>query len=220
MAETEVKAKETNKVKGGIQVNSRQRGNPILKSIRAVPWEFVDSNLAPDYVLGKKACALYLSVRYHTLNPNYIHERLKQMGNSTGFELKVLLVQVDVKEPHHALRQLMRIAILCDLTLMLAWSHQEAGQILESYKAMEDKPADMIMEKSNPDPHSKLIDALTSVKSVNKTDATTLLNIFGTIGGIYKASMEELTLCPGFGPQKAQRLHKALHEPFKTSSSA
>ena len=79
--------------------------------------------------------------------------------------LQVLLVQVDVKEPHHALRQLMRVAILCDLTLMLAWSHQEAGQILETYKAMEDKPADMIMEKSNPDPHSKLVDALTSVKS-------------------------------------------------------
>ena len=75
------------------------------------------------------------------------------------------MVQVDVKEPHHALRQLMRVAILCDLTLMLAWSHQEAGQILETYKAMEDKPADMIMEKSNPDPHSKLVDALTSVKS-------------------------------------------------------
>ena len=64
-----------------------QRGNPILKSIRAVPWEFVEG-MAPDYILGKKTCALYLSVRYHTLNPNYVHERLKQMG-SVGFELKV-----------------------------------------------------------------------------------------------------------------------------------
>ena len=48
--------------------------------------------------------------------------------------MRVLLVQVDVKEPHHALRQLMRIAILAELTLMLAWSHEEAGQILETYK--------------------------------------------------------------------------------------
>ena len=46
---------------------------------------------------------------------------------------------------------------------------------------MEDRPADMIMEKSNPDPHSKLVDSLTSVKSVNKTDAHTLLTAFGTI---------------------------------------
>ena len=36
---------------GTIQVNSRQRGNPILKSIRSVPWEFADG-LAPDYILG------------------------------------------------------------------------------------------------------------------------------------------------------------------------
>lgn len=34
------------------------------------------------------------SLRYHNLNPNYIHERLKQLGNS--FTLRVLLVQVDV----------------------------------------------------------------------------------------------------------------------------
>jgi DNA excision repair protein ERCC-1 len=38
----------------------------------------------------------------------------------------------------------------------------------------ENKPPDMIMEKSNPDPHSKLSDALTTVKSINKTDAVTL----------------------------------------------
>lgn len=196
---------------GSILVSSRQRGNPILKSIRIVPWEFSDS-IVPDYVIGGKAGALYLSLRYHTLNPNYIHERLKTF---TGFELRVLLVQVDVSEPHHALKQLMRISILCDLTLMLAWSHEEAGKILETYKAYEFKPPDMIMEKTNPDPHSKLVDALTSVKSINKTDAVTLINVFGNLEKIANASMEDLTLCPGFGPQKAQRLHKVLHQSFK-----
>ena len=67
------------KIQGGIQVSSRQRGNPILKSIRSVPWEFVEG-LVPDYTLGTKICAFYLSVRYHTLHPDYIHERLKQMS--------------------------------------------------------------------------------------------------------------------------------------------
>ena len=28
---------------GGIQVSSRQKGNPILKFVRNVPWEFTDS---------------------------------------------------------------------------------------------------------------------------------------------------------------------------------
>lgn len=199
------------KISGSIIVSSRQRGNPILKSIRIVPWEFSDS-IIPDYVIGQKNAALYLSLRYHTLNPNYIHERLKTF---TGYTLRVLLVQVDVSEPHHALKQLMRISILSDLTLMLAWSHEEAGKILETYKAFEHKSPEMIMEKANPDPHSKLIDALTSVKSVNKTDATTLINVFGSLEDILKASIEDLTLCPGFGPQKAQRLHKVLNSTFK-----
>jgi len=59
------------------------------------------------------------------------------------------------------------------------------------------------------------VDALTSIKSINKTDAATLINVFGTLKGIVQATIEELTLCPGFGPQKAQRLYKALHESFK-----
>lgn len=199
------------KISGSIVVSSRQRGNPILKSIRLVPWEFSDT-IVPDYLIGEKASALYLSLRYHTLNPNYIHERLKTF---TGSELRVLLVQVDISEPHHALKQLMRISILADLTLMLAWSQEEAGKILETYKAFENKPPDMIMEKANPDPHSKLVDALTSVKSVNKTDAATLISVFGSLEGIVNASIEDLTLCQGFGPHKAQRLHKVLHQTFK-----
>ena len=199
------------KITGSITVSSRQRGNPILKSIRLVPWEFSDS-IVPDYVIGPKSAALYLSLKYHTLNPNYIHERLKSF---TGFELRILLVQVDISEPHHALKQLMRICILSELTLILAWSHDEAGKILETYKTSESKPPDLIMEKSNPDPYSKLVDALTSVKSVNKTDAVTLLTTFGSLENIVKASIEDLTLCPGFGPQKAQRLHKVLHQTFK-----
>lgn len=207
---------EKTKISGGILVSSRQKGNPILKYVRNVPWEFTDS-IIPDYVMGQTACALYLSLKYHTLNPNYIHERLKQLGTKT-YNLRVLLVQVDVQEPHHALKQLMRICILAELTLMLAWSPEEAGRILEVYKAFENKPPDMIMEKSNPDPHSKIVDTLTTVKAVNKTDAVTLMTTFGSLEKLAKASVEDLTLCPGFGPQKAQRLHKVLNMPFKKNN--
>ena len=55
----------------------------------------------------------------------------------------------------------------------------------------------------------------TSVKSVNKTDAVTLISVFGSLEGIVQASIEDLTLCPGFGPHKAQRLHKVLQQTFK-----
>ncbi|KAK2717588.1 hypothetical protein QYM36_006384, partial [Artemia franciscana] len=134
-----------------IIVSSRQRGNPVLRSIRSVPWEYGD--IVPDYLLGQTTCALYLSLRYHELKPTYIHERLKQLGKQ--FQLRVLLIQIDVKDPYPSLKELTKICLLTDLTLMPAWSFEEAGQILETYKSYEFKPPDMIMEKLDSDPYSK-----------------------------------------------------------------
>ncbi|CAG0903014.1 unnamed protein product [Darwinula stevensoni] len=194
-----------------VVVNNRQRGNPLLKFIRSVPWEYGD--VVPDYVMGTTSCALFLSLRYHNLNPDYIHDRLKELGRQ--FALRVLLVQVDIKDPHHSLKHLTQICLRADMTLMLAWSAEEAGRILETYKAFEHKPPDLIMEKQDNNPLSRVVDALATVRSVNRTDAMTLLSTFGSLEKILKASADEIALCPGFGPQKASRLHQALHMPFK-----
>ncbi len=48
-----------------IFVSKRQEGNPVLKHIRNVRWQFAD--IIPDYQLGQNACAVFLSLRYaHT----------------------------------------------------------------------------------------------------------------------------------------------------------
>lgn len=44
-----------------IIVSKRQQGNPMLKHIRNVRWQFGD--IAPDYQLGQSAAALFLSLR-------------------------------------------------------------------------------------------------------------------------------------------------------------
>ncbi|XP_063174637.1 DNA excision repair protein ERCC-1 isoform X4 [Chroicocephalus ridibundus] len=192
----------------GIVVSPRQRGNPVLKFVRNVPWEFGD--IVPDYVLGQSTCALFLSLRYHHLHPDYIHDRLRQLGRSYGLQL--LLVQVD--DPHQALKELAKVCILADCTLLLAWSPEEAGRYLETYKAYEQKPPDLLKERVEQDFLSRMTDCLTSVKSVNKTDALSLLTAFGSLAAVVGASREDLSLCPGVGPQKAKRLFDVLHEPF------
>ncbi|KAM9224421.1 DNA excision repair protein ERCC-1 isoform 3-T4 [Dugong dugon] len=196
--------------KPGAKSNSIIRGNPVLKFVRNVPWEFGD--VLPDYVLGQSTCALFLSLRYHNLHPDYIHQRLQSLGKN--FALRVLLVQVDVKDPQQALKELAKMCILADCTLVLAWSPEEAGRYLETYKAYEQKPADLLMEKLEQDFISRVTDCLTTVKSVNKTDSQTLLAIFGSLEQLIAASREDLALCPGLGPQKARRLFDVLHEPF------
>ncbi|XP_056322041.1 DNA excision repair protein ERCC-1-like [Danio aesculapii] len=141
------------------------------------------------------------SVRYHNLNPNYVHERLKQLGQS--FSLRVL--QVDLKGPHHASNELARICIMVDCTLILAWSPEEAGHYLETHKSYEKKPADLLKEQVEKNYLSQVTDCLTTVKSVNKTDAMTLWTLRNTVEGIAKASKEELVLCPGLGPQTKKK---------------
>lgn len=63
-----------------------------------------------------------------------------------------------------------------------------------------------------------MIEALTSIKSVNRTDAMTLLSTFGSLEKIVAATEEEISFCPGFGPQKASKLHSVLHQSFKKNS--
>lgn len=141
------------KYANSIQVNPKQRGNPILKAITNIPWEFNDK-VIPDYVVGKTACVLFLSIRYHNLKPDYIHERLKQLGKN--YELRVLLVHVDIKESQNALKHLTRICLLADLTLILAWTPEEAGKIIETYKLFENRSPDFIMEKAESDNYQKV----------------------------------------------------------------
>ncbi|NWQ71854.1 ERCC1 protein, partial [Neopipo cinnamomea] len=183
-----------------IIVSPRQRGNPVLKFVRNVPWEFGD--IVPDYVLGQSTCALFLSLRYHHLNPEYIHERLRRLGRSFG--LQVLLLQVDVKDPHQSLKDLAKVCILTDCTLLVAWSPEEAGRYLETYKAYEQKPPDLLKERVEQDFLSRMTDCLTSVKSVNRTDVLSLLSAFGSLAGVVGAAREDLSLCPGVGPQKVR----------------
>ncbi|XP_053306562.1 DNA excision repair protein ERCC-1 [Spea bombifrons] len=193
-----------------IVVSTRQKGNPLLKHVRNVPWEFGD--IVPDYLLGETCCALFLSLRYHNLNPEYIHTRLQSLGQS--YALRVLLVQVDVKDPHFALKELAKICILSDCTLILSWSPDEAARYLETYKCYEQKPADALKERTERDFMSRMMDCLTTIRSVNKTDSCTLISTFGTLADVANASREDLSLCPGLGPQKAKRLFDTLHEPF------
>ena len=51
-----------NQQMNNIIVSRRQEGNPLLKYIRAVRWQYGD--IMPDYQLGATACAIFLSLRY------------------------------------------------------------------------------------------------------------------------------------------------------------
>ncbi|GMH42395.1 hypothetical protein BSKO_10314 [Bryopsis sp. KO-2023] len=191
-------------------VSKRQEKNPLLKFIRNVRWQFGD--IVPDYMLGKDTCALFLSLRYYLLEPEYIYGRIAQLQRS--FRVRVLLCHVDVPDVVKPLGEVTKIAIFHDWTLICAWSYKECARYLETFKSYETKPADGIKERVDNDFSSRLTAALTAIKGVNKTDSAMLGSSLGSFAAIMKASKEDISACPGIGPTKLQRLHDTFHQPF------
>ena len=190
-------------------IHSCQRKNPVITHIKDTLCEVAD--ICPDFEVGERSCVLFLSVRYHNLHPEYIHERVRQEGVKK-YTLKVLLVLIDVTNVKDTLLELTQIALRSDLTLVLSYSNSEAAKYIETYKRYEHKPPDLIMEKAETDFNKRVGECLTSVKSVNSTDSQTLLQHFGTMARVMKASKAELLECPGLGPTKATRLHTLFNK--------
>ncbi|KAJ2822864.1 ssDNA endonuclease and repair protein rad10 [Coemansia furcata] len=194
-----------------VLVNELQRGNPVLECIRNVRWSY-SKDIISDYVVGRTSCVLYLSVKYHRLHPEYISKRIDGLGKS--YRLRVLLIHVDTDDCKIPLREINRIAVVGEMTILLAWSLDEAGRYIETLKAFEHRQPDIIRERVEDTYMARLTNSLTSIKSVNKTDVLTLSSNFGSFNSVSKATSDELGLCAGIGDLKAQRIFKAFHEPF------
>ena len=196
-------------------VSTRQKGNPVLHHIRNVPFDYFD--MTPDYIMSSTSCALFLSLKYHRLYPDYIHRRLSELR--TDFKLRVLLVLVDVSDNADLILQLNRLGVVNNMTVILAWSEAEAGRYLETYKALDGKDASSIQKRESNHIVDQMQDFWTACKPVNKTDAASLWEHFGNLKSVTKASRDEWALVSGLGPVKIQKLYEALHKPFSSRAT-
>ena len=199
-----------------LYVSTRQRGNGVLKHIKNVPYAF--SKMVPDYIMGTTSCALFLSLKYHHLYPDYIHRRIAELENM--FKLRVLLALVDVDDNAAAILKLNKIAVTNSMTLILAWTELEAGRYLETYKALDGKDASSIQKREQTNFLDQVADFLTACKPVNKTDSMNLLDHFSNLRSVAAAGKDELALCPGLGHVKVNKLWDALHKPFSKRKAA
>lgn len=73
-----------------------------------------------------------------------------------------------------------RICLLADLTLMLAWSPEEAGKIVETYKIFENKPPTSIMEREDENSHQN-VSLINKNAKIQSTNYTYKFDLFFTI---------------------------------------
>ena len=110
-----------------LYVHHRQRKNhALLAHVTNVPVKFA-TNFVPDFLLGNNACALFLSIKYHRLHPNYIKNRVGALGKGS-YRLRVILALVDVEDFVKSLQDVTRFALLNDCTVVAATSNREAAR--------------------------------------------------------------------------------------------
>ncbi|KAF1830611.1 mating-type switching protein swi10 [Decorospora gaudefroyi] len=199
-----------------ILVSPRQKGNPILNSVRAVAWEY--SDIPADYVVGATTCALFLSLKYHRLHPEYIYNRIRDLKGQYG--LRILLTMVDIENHEDPLRELSKTSLVNNVTLMLCWSAQEAGRYLELFKTFENAAPTSIRAQQPGTYSETMYDFITVPRSINKTDAFGLVHNFGSIRTAINAGPEEIGLIAGWGDKKVQRWCNAVREPFRVKRAA
>jgi DNA excision repair protein ERCC-1 len=199
-----------------ILVSPRQKGNPILNSVRTVTWEY--SDIPADYVLGATTCALFLSLKYHRLHPEYIYNRIRDLKGQ--YQLRVLLVMVDIENHEESLRELSKTSLINNVTIMLTWSAQEAGRYLELFKTFEHAAPTSIKAQQSSTYSDSMVEFITVPRSINKTDAVGLVSNFGSIRTAVNAGPEEIGLIAGWGTKKVQRWCNSVREPFRIKKAA
>lgn len=197
-------------------VHPLQKENPLLRHVHHVKFDIVAEakDMLCDYLCGASAtvAVLYISLKYHVLKPQYLEMRMREMGD--GYKVRILLCRCDMDECTDTLLALNKLAFTRNFTLILAWSNEEAARYLESFHIYEGKSAASIQEKVENEYMPLAVKAFTTIKPINRTDVSTLLNNFGSIADICQAEENQLVLCPGLGDKKVRRLYDVLHTPF------
>lgn len=198
-------------------IHERQKKNPVLKYIHHVKFEFFSEDIPADFVMNS-SCVLFLSVRYHKIHPSYIERKISSLGKN--YRLRVLLVYVDDDDSASSLRFLNKLCFQSEFSLLLSWSDLESARYIETLKEYENKPSSCLKGKYDEEFNPRLLKVFSATKTMNKTDISTLLDVFGNLQGICGASEEQLLLCPGVGEKKARRLHKLLNFPIKSKNES
>lgn len=198
-----------------ILVSSRQKGNPILNHVKLVPWEYAD--IPADYVLGATTCALFLSLKYHRLHPEYIYSRIRLLAGK--YNLRIVLVMVDIPNHEETLKELSKTSIVNNVTLILCWSAPEAAHYLELYKSSENAQPTAIRSQQAQSYRESVIEFITAPRSVNKSDAASLMSTFGSLQAAINAQPEQISAVPGWGEKKVRQWTSAVREDFRVESS-
>lgn len=186
-----------------IKVSPLQNGNNVLSYLSQTSWHY-DNAVTADYEINNTTAVLFLSLRFHSCKPEYIHKRINKLK---PYKLRVLLVHVDVPNYNKTLRELFNTV---PLTMVLAFTTEECSRYIQGFNLSGTRSIKAIRRKEND--HSTF---LRSFPKVNKSDVIQVFERYETLESFFEKSEGEIEVTQGFGKIKAQTITRYLDMEFK-----
>jgi len=127
---------------------------------------------------------------------------------------------VDIGNHEDSLKELSKTSLVNNVTVILCWSAPEAARYLELYKSYEHANASAIRGVESKGYAEKMVEFVTVPRSINKTDAVSLVSAFGSIRAAVNAKPEEVAIVSGWGEKKVQKWCSVVDEPFRARRAA
>ena len=127
---------------------------------------------------------------------------------------------VDIGNHEDSLKELSKTSLVNNVTVILCWSAAEAARYLELYKSYEHANAGAIRGTESKGYADKMVEFVTVPRSINKTDAVSLVSAFGSIKAAVNAMPEEIAVVGGWGEKKVRRWCAVVDEPFRARKAA
>lgn len=205
-----------------VQVAKSQTGNPLLEYLNIFQMNSKIKDV--DYVINSKCVALFLSLKYHKLHPEYIYNKMKKVTYTRDDILRVLLVLVDIEDFQDTVRELNKLALFNKITIILAFSNEQCAIYLQNLKYVEREASKRIIQgvKSKDEEVladegkflERLVDTVSSIKSITTSDAKSLLGKYGSIKALVEADAAGILSVEGMGDLKTDRFLQTLHQPW------
>lgn len=118
-----------------VLVNSTQKENPLLNSLKNTNWRYVASKSGTkiyyDYLVRGRSI-LFLTLSYHKLYADYITRRMAPLAKE---EDDILIFVVDDTNSDEAINEITKMCMFNGFTLLVAFNFEQAAKYIEHLNA-------------------------------------------------------------------------------------
>ena len=192
-----------------LTISKRQEKNPMIPLLGGIDTRFTQSDIF-DFAITDEIAILFLTIKFHRLNPQYFDDRAKKLIGP--WKTRILILLIDDDNPNRHISALTQTAMAHNMTTVLAFGYEEASKWLHSYYTIQDSSLDELKSTSESN-YDIAVNMLHSL-NISRKDAEDLLNTFGSIDKILKASKEQISKATSMSSSKIDAFFAAIDKDF------